>query len=248
MAKISESGHSKNVANFNFLIAFVLGYGELYKPSKSSIAPAALQTVSANATSSIKAVNDFFSANSIAISARRVGFKPFSKLITRVINALASTDTSNEVDDQARTIVHKLQGTRATPKKTEEEKHLLEDEGKTVTEISSSQQSFDNLLANFDKLIRLLAGVSLYTPNEPELTVAGLTDHYNELKILNDKVVATFTQLSNARIARNEILYGETTGMTDLAFDVKLYIKSLFGSSSPQYKQVGGLKINPIKA
>lgn len=248
MAKISEAGHSKNVANFNFLIAFILAFGDDYKPSKSSIEPAALQTVFANAMSSIQVVNDAFSAYSSAISARRVGFNPFSKLITRIINALASTDTSTEVDHQARTIVNKLQGTRATPKKTEEEKRALEAEGKIVNEISASQQSYDNLLANFDKLIRLLDGISLYTPNESYLTVAGLTDHYNELKALNDNVVSTYTQLSNARIARDEILYGEITGMADLSYDAKLYIKSLFGPSSPQFKQVGGLKINPIKS
>jgi len=32
MASTIETGHAKNVANFQHLIAFVKGYGEMYNP------------------------------------------------------------------------------------------------------------------------------------------------------------------------------------------------------------------------
>ena len=44
--------------------------------------------------------------------------------------------------------------------------------------------------------------------------------------------------LSNARISRNDILYKANTGLVDIALDTKTYIKSLYGATSPQYKQV----------
>src|SRR5665648_71062 len=110
MASRSEMGHAKNVANFDVLIAFILSYLDVFKPSKSSIQLTSLQKVSQNAKNAMKVVNDAFSAKSGAIAARKVVFAPFSKLITRVINSLESTDTSSVVDDQARTIVRKLQG------------------------------------------------------------------------------------------------------------------------------------------
>ena len=48
-------------------------------------------------------------------------------------------------------------------------------------------------------------------------------------------------QLSNARITRNEILYLPETGLIGVALSVKIYIKAIFGVTSPQYKQVSGL-------
>lgn len=68
----------------------------------------------------------------------------------------------------------------------------------------------------------------------------------NNLKELNAQVINTNTQLSNIRIARNEILYKLDTGLTDTALAVKNYIKAVFGATSPQYKQVSSLKFtNP---
>ena len=247
MASNPESGHSKNVANFNTLIAFIVTYGTAYNPSKSSIFLTALQTVSRNASDSIDSVNEAFSAYNSAVAARKVAFNPFSKLITRVFNALKSTDTPQEVDDQVKTVVHKLQGTRATPKKTEEEKLKLAAKGKVVNEISASQLSFDNRLANFEKLITLLAGIPLYAPNEQDLTITALINRYNDMKVLNDNAVSALTQLNKARIARNKILYAESVGLTDLALAAKNYIKSLYGSDGPQYRQIGGLEFVPFK-
>jgi hypothetical protein len=41
---------------------------------------------------------------------------------------------------------------------------------------------------------------------------------------------------------RDEALYATDTGLLDVTQDVKQYVKSFFGASSPQYKQVSGLK------
>ena len=37
MASTSETGHAKNVANFQELIAFVTGYGATYNPNKNAL-------------------------------------------------------------------------------------------------------------------------------------------------------------------------------------------------------------------
>lgn len=37
MTSTSETGHAKNVANFDDLVSFVTGYGTAYNPSKASI-------------------------------------------------------------------------------------------------------------------------------------------------------------------------------------------------------------------
>ncbi len=86
MASTSETGHAKNVANFNELISFVSGYGETYNPSKASIKLTALQTLLADAKSAMDAVNSAMPAYSNAVSAREAAFEPLNKLITRVMN------------------------------------------------------------------------------------------------------------------------------------------------------------------
>ena len=247
MSSTSETGHAKNVANLDELVSFVASYGAAYNPSKASIKLTALQTLSTSAKNAIYSVNTALPAYSNAAAAREVAFEPLNKLTTRVMNALKATDTTDQVDDSAKTLVRKIQGTRAKAKKTEEEKTALAADGKEVKEISSSQLSYDNRLDNLDKLIKLLTSVALYAPNEADLKVTALTTLYNDLKTKNTAVVNATAPLSNARIARNDIFYKKTTGMVDIAADTKIYIKSLFGGISPQYKQVSKLAFRAVK-
>ncbi len=248
MASTIETGHAKNVANFDDLISFATGYGTAFNPSKPSIKLTALQTLSTSAKNAINAVNAALPAYSNAVAAREAAFEPLSKLITRVNNALKATDTTEQVDESAKTLVRKIQGTRATAKKTDEEKAAEKAAGKETKEISSSQMSYDSRLDNFDKLIKLLTSVTLYAPNEADLKVTALTTLYNDLKAKNAAVVAATTPLSNARISRNDILYKANTGLVDIALDTKTYIKSLYGATSPQYKQVSKLEFKAVKA
>ena len=139
MASTSETGHAKNVANFNELISFVSGYGETYNPSKASIKLTALQTLLADAKSAMDAVNSAMPAYSNAVSAREAAFEPLNKLITRVMNAVKATDISSQVEESVKTLVRKIQGTRSTAKKTETQKADMTAEGKEVKEISALQ-------------------------------------------------------------------------------------------------------------
>lgn len=54
-------------------------------------------------------------------------------------------------------------------------------------------------LDNLDKLIKLLATIPAYAPNEVDLKVATLTTLYNDLKAKNQACVTAYTQLSSAR-------------------------------------------------
>ena len=107
--------------------------------------------------------------------------------------------------------------------------------------------SYDSRLDNFFKLIQLLASVPEYNPNEKELKLEHLNTLLEELKAKNTAVVETTIPLSNARISRNDILYKNDTGLYDVAMDVKTYIKSVFGATSPQYKQISKLDFKKVK-
>lgn len=77
-----------------------------------------LQILSTSAKTAINAVNSTLTAYSNAVVAREVAFEPLSKLITQVNNVLKATDTTIQVDESAKTLVRKIQGSRATAKKT----------------------------------------------------------------------------------------------------------------------------------
>ncbi len=155
---------------------------------------------------------------------------------------MKASDTTTQVDESALTLVRKLQGRRATPKMTEEEKKVAAEAGNEVTEISSSQMSFDSRIDNMDKLIKLLTSVTAYAPNEADLKVTSLTTLLTDLKAKNTAVITAEAPLVNARIARNDVLYKAGTGVVDTSVDVKTYVKSIFGATSPQFKTISGLK------
>ncbi len=242
MASTSEQGHNRNSVNFDKLIINCTSYGVIYNPSKASLKIAAMQAQSTAAKTSLTTVSALTPAYKNAVTARVTAFKTFDKLITRTNNALKASDVTKEVADSAQTIVRKLQGRRATAKKTEEEKKLAADAGKEIVEISTSQMSYDSRLDNLDKFIKLLSSVTAYAPNEADLKLTALNALYADLKAKNLAVINAETPLSNARIARNDTMYKNNVGLVDIATDVKTYIKSVYGATSPQYKQVSSLK------
>ncbi|HBL78408.1 MAG: hypothetical protein A2W90_15870 [Bacteroidetes bacterium GWF2_42_66] len=238
----SETGHAKNVANFEQLVLNCTSYGRAYNPGNPALSLEALNTLLSEGKQCLTSIHTVQASLAKALSEREVAFEPFSKLATRIANAVRSSASSPQADTQVIAIIRKLQGRRAAPKMTEEEKQAASSEGKEVVEISASQMSFTNRIANFDKLIELLKSIREYTPNESDLTVTALTTYHQDLTTKNQAVINAEISVSSLRITRNNLLYKETTGMIDVAAAVKTYIKSVFGATSPQYKQISSLK------
>lgn len=247
MGKNTETGHAKNVSNFGALLSYCNGYGDGFNPANSVITLNALSLMHNDSQRVVGAVNVALSAFNNAVAARETAFKPFSKLVTRVINALKASGATAVNVRQAKSIVRKLQGGRASAKLTEEEKKTLADQGKELTEISASQLSFDNRLENFDKFIDFLSTIPAYNPNEEELKVSTLSALLEDLRAKNKAVIDATAPLSNARIARNNTLYKESSGLVDAALNVKSYVKSVFGAKSPQYRQISGIVFKKYK-
>lgn len=242
MASTSETGHAKNAANFEDLISFCTGYGAAYKPTKPSITMDALNTKRTDALNALAALNSSIPALTNAVNQREIAFNQLSKLVTRVTNAVAASDVPVQVIADVKSIAKKLQGRRASPKKETVPNDPATPQNESSKSISAVQMSYDSQIENLNRLLELLMALPTYKPNEPELSVAGLTGVLNNMKAANTAVINANTPVSNARIARNNILYAPETGLLAVAAGVKTYIKSVFGASSPQYKQVTKLK------
>lgn len=244
MSQISESGHGKNVANFEDLISFCTGYGAAYNPSKGSIKISALNAALTNARNALLAVTNALTAFNLAVNARRTAFLPLSKLSVRILNALSATDASELTIDDAKGIVRKINGRRASEKLPSLPDDPNTPENETHASISASQKSYDSQVEHFSRLKDLLANEPSYLPNESDLKVASLNTLIADLKVKKTALLTAATLLSNARISRNDILFKKDTGLTDFALEVKSYVKSVFGSSSPQFKQISRLSFS----
>lgn len=242
---MSESGNAINIARFNQLISFVEGYGGKYSPTNTAIELTALQTTLTNSETSMDEVATALVAWKNTVNEREDAYDGLRKLVTRVVNAFAASGADQNAIDDAKAIKRKIDGARAKAlPKDEPEEPVGEPNGSNgePTIHSVSQRSYTQTVANFEELIAFLSSNStFYDPNESELQITTLTARANQMKTANDAVIAAATPLSNARIHRNIILYGEGTSLFALAKLVKLYVKALYGADSPQFKQISGL-------
>lgn len=247
MAANTETGHAINVANFEDLISFCKGYEAKYNPTNENIKIEALETLHFTANTAIENVNKAKSDFKNSTNQREIAFKDLNKQATKIINALAATDASPQTIKDARSIINKLTGKRVTPKKA-----VIKTEGEAESMVvekinSTSQTGFDNRMNTFSQLIDLVAKESSYEPNEEDLKVNNLLSYMKVLKGTNTNAINAYTKISNARINRNKVLYEEKIGLCDVSIQVKNYVKSLFGSLSPEFKQVSGLKFVKYK-
>lgn len=239
MATINETGHSINVKNLQAIITYCTAYGAKYNPSKSSIKIAALQQLLIDSNAAMQNVTDKLIQYNAAVNTRRSIFDPIKSLSTRLINALAVTDASDATIKDAKGFNRKIQGARASSLPTS-----LPPDTKTI---STSQQSYTQIIEHFSKLIALLENEVSYTPNEPELQIATLKALIDTMRNASLSQTQAAAELNNARLLRNNVLYQDDTGLHAVALDVKKYVKSIYGATSPEYKQISGFSIKKLK-
>ena len=252
MSTYIESGHAKNTANFDHLIALLLTYGTNYTPSSPSLAITNLQTVLTNAQTALTTVKNEYNGWKNATNGREIAFDPLKGLSTRLLNTLVAVGANEQTIKDYKTLNAKVQGSKLT----KADAGIIEDPNADTANkttlpvkktVSVSQQSFDNLIEHYDKIIKLLASVPAYNPTETALKVATLQTTLANLKTLNTAAYTSAAKVSNARIARNKILYENPDALIVLAKAVKAYIKGKFGASSPEYGQVSSIKFTRVK-
>lgn len=242
MASTSEVGHAKNVANLQDLIEFITGYGTTYNPSKTNLQLTqiiAQKAAAENALIEVIAKNTDFNSK---VNFRVNSFSDIKPLSTRLIAALQITDASEETIDDAKGFNNKIQGKAPAAPKTPADPNAP-----APKTISNSQQSYDQLIQHFSGLKAVLESEPTYTPNETELQIGSLDTKITDFNQKNTAVAQSYAAVSNSRIARNKILYTDENSIYETAKEIKLYIKALFGATSPEYAQVKGIDFRKPK-
>lgn len=243
----SETGHAKNVNNFESLITFCKGYGNDYNPGNPALSIANLEILHQQAQAALEdVITNERTFNSI-VNKRMETFSLLKPFVTRIINALDATRATAETIKDARAIVRKLNGKRAGAQK-EETKKAEDETPENDKTISVSQQSYDQKVEQYSRLVKLIQSESNYSPNETDLTVSANQAKLAEFRNANTEVRNAFANLSNSRIRRNNTLYNPLLGLVNTALDVKKYIKSIYNANSPQFMQVNSLQFKKQKS
>lgn len=235
MSQQYETGHAKNVANLEMLIEQVKTYSE-YNPSIDNLKIPQLTTLYDSAVTNLNTVKDKRIANKNAIAKRQSTYDNLKPISTRIINHLDILGLNETTIDQAKSINRLIQGYSKKSNKKET------DEQENNDTKSTSRQSYTQTAENFSKFLQLVSTVSAYNPNTNDLKLTELTTYYTSLVDATQVVNQTEAELNTALIERNTILYDDSNGLYERALNVKKYVKSVYGASAPEYKNVSKIK------
>lgn len=241
-SSVSETGHAKNIANFQDLIAFVTLYGTNYNPSKTALKLPQLNTLTTTAQTKLADVIVKNTAYNTAVNNRQIAFTDLNKLSTRLVNALETTNAPKEMIKDAKGFNRKLHGKRASAIATPTDPNTP-----APNTISAAQLSYDQQIQHFAGLISVLQSEATYTPNENDLKITALTAKQTDLTAKNNAVATAYATISTSRMSRDKTLYDADLGLVDIAYEIKKYIKSVFGATSPEYAQVSGIEFKRAK-
>lgn len=243
MPSTSEVGHAKNVANLQKLSQQVSVY-TLYNPPIHNLMVANLQGLYATANAKLVEVEDKRNANKNAIALRQTAFENLKPILTRIINRLEILGLLPGTLDQAKSLNRSIQGNR---KKRSVSAKTDDEQPSTNNSISTSRQSFTQQAENFGILLQLLATIPNYNPDEDELKLTTLSSYKDSLINATQFVDQTEAELNIKLIERDQILYAEETGLYSIAQNVKKYVKSLYGATSPEYATISPITFKKQK-
>lgn len=240
MSSTSEVGHAKNVANLQKITQQVTTYS-LYNPPVENITVANLQALYTTATAKLAEAEDKRNANKNAVIIRQTAFENLKSTCTKIVNLLEILGLPQGTLDQARSMNRAIQG---SSKKTT----TPPEEGKKASKTAStSRQSFTQQAENFGILLQLLTTIPGYTPNEEDLKLNNLTNYHASLMSATQAVDQTEAELNTKLIERDKILYAEGAGLYTIAQNIKKYVKSLYGATSPEYTNVSAIEFTNRK-
>jgi len=245
---MSELGHYNNVAHLEVAWEFIITFLN-YNPVKKEFKPDFIKALIDSAYKSIDEENDCSTAYAEAVNIRQTIFKKLGPLITRVVNAAKSLEITKEKVEDLKTVVRKINGTRAVPvskliiqAKASDKSTETKSDVALKEEHSASQKGYDDVTNHFSNLLSRLNSERNYIPNEEALKMENLFALLKDMKEANARINKTFVALSNARKKRNILLYEKNRGVYDVAMGIKIYVKSAYGASSKEYKQISKLK------
>lgn len=254
---MAETTHFKNLANVDKLIDFVSQLGTPFNPTNPQLTVAGLTTLKTQLLADYNNWTTKFITYKADTNTREITFKPIDKLCTAILDNVKTLNVAQQTIDDVSALVTKIHGNSSKTKKTSASRLApptnpndpapSDTPTPTPTTISTSQQSYDSLISNFDKLVQQTQVISSYTPNETNIQISNLQTLFTTLNTTNLNAITATNAVNLARNQRNMSFYAKSTGLCDIAKKVKLYVRQVYGSTSPEYHQIAAIKFTRIK-
>lgn len=239
----NESGHAKNVANFDELMVVLGTLGGEYNPASPAIQLDTLTDLQKGLQIALQKVNDENGVYRDKIYARQNAYNQMSSLAMRIVNTMAGLGLEAKLLTQAKGVLSKIRG--GSPKKKKEEG---EEGTEPVKSVSVSQMNFDQRKNNFSMLVGLVNAQPTYKPNEAEMQITFLKKYVEGLQDFNQEATVAEQGLIMARQERDALLYAEGTGVYSLVQQIKAYAKGAFGTKHASYERIKGIRFTSIKS
>jgi hypothetical protein len=244
MALASETGHAKNIANFKQLITTINSFGNKYQPIADFLQIEKLEQQAQNAQSVLAKLKEFETLEKQSIATLQEEFKTLGTFTSQLMGILISSGAKISSVEEARAVQKLIVGKSVKKKK-------IETTNTTIIEVketrSTSRQSYDSRLDNFEKFITILQNIAEYKPKEDAFQINTLKNKLSAMKNAiaeNDNRELARRQMMNER---NSLLYADETGIVAVAIKVKEYIKAVFGGiKSTEYKSVSKISIRGV--
>jgi hypothetical protein len=227
--------HVQNVHAFGELKGLCTGYGGEYNPGKQNLQVEALTTLWLNANQVMDDVIVAKAEYDIATNYREQAFAQLGKLGSRIFGILKAGGASPLLLKDAQTLVNKLRGSGSKAHRPP----ISSQESEPVTaKRRLGGHDYASRKNHFASLLETVMSEPTYKPNESYLSVAGLQDVLDNLRKLNEDVVAAKVALREARRNRNILLYEGEESLVSTALAVKQYVKAIYGFTSQQHTEV----------
>jgi hypothetical protein len=231
----------KNMQAFTRLIGYCTGYGGKYNPGRQTLQVEELQAQLEAVRQVLEEVKETKVHFNDEVNARKQAFDDLPKLAASVIRALKAFGASEEKMADARLYFRNITGRKLAAKP-------IEKAGVSVEPVpvrrSQIQLAYVNKADWFEQLVQTASTHPGYQPNEPELSIEGLSNTVKELHAFNQRVVDAHVKWSNARMQRDKLILEKEESMKMTARAVKDYLGAIFGFNSPEYGQVKGIFIS----
>lgn len=234
-----ESGHAKNVANFEQTIIILTALGAVYNPPQALITPAALQTKLTESKAALAAVDTLQAGKKIATDEVQAEFEDLYKFVVNV-----KRNAEVELNDAAFTadlqsLVNKF---ASAGRKTGLTDDPATPEDESRSPVSTSQRSRDNQIAHLADIVELLRLKNYKSVGTPELSIAAIETRIAALTDKNNASKTASINLGSGEDARDAVLYNDDDGIPKLVKLIKTQLAIKPGKQSAAYQQIAALE------
>ena len=235
-----ETGHTKNVANFETTTIILTNLGAEYTPPQDLILLPELQTFLGASQTALGEIDTAQAAKTIAVDEVQAEFKDLDKYVVNIKRQAQVEVNEPAFTADLQTLVNKF----APPgRKTGVPDDLSTpdiDESRTAQ--SQSQRSRDNQVAHLADISALLKTKSDYKAVGTPYNIPTIDAKIASLTAKNNAARNTIAQLGNKLNARDALIYNDNTGILARIKLIKTYLALKFGKDSAAYQQINALE------